>query len=45
MNQQKQNGKFIENVTMIFLFGMIAFVTILAAPMVIVLYIQFSLSY
>ena len=44
MNQQKQNGKVIAIVTMIFLFGMIAFVTNLAAPMGIVLKNQFSVS-
>ena len=44
MNQQKQNGKFIAIITMIFLFGMIAFVTNLAAPMGIVLKNQFSVS-
>ena len=44
MNQQKQNGNFIAIITMIFLFGMIAFVTNLAAPMGIVLKNQFSVS-
>ena len=37
MTQQKQNGKLIAIITMIFLFGMISFVTNLAAPMGIVL--------
>ena len=32
MTQQKQNGKLIAIITMIFLFGMISFVTNLAAP-------------
>ena len=36
MTQQKQNGKLIAIITMIFLFGMISFVTNLAAPMGIV---------
>lgn len=40
MNQQKQNGNVIAIITMIFLFGMIAFVTNLAAPMGIVLKIN-----
>ena len=44
MNQQKQNGKLIAIITMIFLFGMISFVTNLAAPMGIVLKNQFSVS-
>ena len=44
MNQQKQNGNVIAIITMIFLFGMIAFVTNLAAPMGIVLKNQFSVS-
>ena len=44
MNQQKQHGNFIAIITMIFLFGMIAFVTNLAAPMGIVLKNQFSVS-
>jgi FHS family L-fucose permease-like MFS transporter len=42
MTQQKQNGKLIAIITMIFLFGMISFVTNLAAPMGIVLKNQFS---
>ena len=41
MTQQKQNGKLIAIITMIFLFGMISFVTNLAAPMGIVLKNQF----
>ena len=44
MTQQKQNGKLIAIITMIFLFGMISFVTKLAAPMGIVLKNQFSVS-
>lgn len=40
----KQNGKLIAIITMIFLFGMISFVTNLAAPMGIVLKNQFSVS-
>ncbi len=44
MSQQKQNGNIIAIITMIFLFGMIAFVTNLAAPMGIVLKNQFSVS-
>ena len=44
MTQQKQNGKLIAIITMIFLFGMISFVTNLAAPMGIVLKNQFSVS-
>ena len=44
MTQQKQNGKIIAIITMIFLFGMISFVTNLAAPMGIVLKNQFSVS-
>lgn len=44
MTQQKQNGKLIVIITMIFLFGMISFVTNLAAPMGIVLKNQFSVS-
>ena len=44
MTQQKQNGKLIAIRTMIFLFGMISFVTNLAAPMGIVLKNQFSVS-
>lgn len=43
MTQQK-NGNIIAIITMIFLFGMIAFVTNLAAPMGIVLKNQFSVS-
>lgn len=44
MTRQKQNGKLIAIITMIFLFGMISFVTNLAAPMGIVLKNQFSVS-
>ena len=44
MTQQQQNGKLIAIITMIFLFGMISFVTNLAAPMGIVLKNQFSVS-
>ena len=44
MTQQKQNGKLIAIITMFFLFGMISFVTNLAAPMGIVLKNQFSVS-
>ena len=44
MTQQKQNGKLIAIITMIFLFGMISYVTNLAAPMGIVLKNQFSVS-
>ena len=33
MTQEKKNGKIIAIITMIFLFGMISFVTNLAAPM------------
>ena len=44
MTQQKLNGKLIAIITMIFLFGMISFVTNLAAPMGIVLKNQFSVS-
>ena len=44
MTQRKQNGKLIAIITMIFLFGMISFVTNLAAPMGIVLKNQFSVS-
>lgn len=44
MTQQNQNGKLIAIITMIFLFGMISFVTNLAAPMGIVLKNQFSVS-
>lgn len=44
MTQEKKNGKIIAIITMIFLFGMISFVTNLAAPMGIVLKNQFSVS-
>ena len=42
MTQEKKNGKIIAIITMIFLFGMISFVTNLAAPMGIVLKNQFD---
>ena len=44
MTQEKKNGKIIAVITMIFLFGMISFVTNLAAPMGIVLKNQFDVS-
>ena len=44
MTQEKKNGKIIAIITMIFLFGMISFVTNLAAPMGIVLQNQFDVS-
>ena len=44
MTQEKKNGKIIAIITMIFLFGMISFVTNLAAPMGIVLKKQFDVS-
>ena len=44
MTQEKKNGKIIAIITMIFLFGMISFVTNLAAPMGIVLKSQFDVS-
>lgn len=44
MTQEKKNGKIIAIITMIFLFGMISFVTNLAAPMGIVLKNQFDIS-
>ncbi|MCS3330118.1 sugar MFS transporter [Bacteroides thetaiotaomicron] len=44
MTQRKKNGKIIAIITMIFLFGMISFVTNLAAPMGIVLKNQFDVS-
>ena len=44
MTQEKNNGKIIAIITMIFLFGMISFVTNLAAPMGIVLKNQFDVS-
>ena len=44
MTQEKKNGKLIAIITMIFLFGMISFVTNLAAPMGIVLKNQFDVS-
>jgi len=44
MSKQKQNGNIVAIIMMIFLFGMIAFVTNLAAPMGIVLKNQFGVS-
>ena len=44
MTQEKKNGKIIAIITMIFLVGMISFVTNLAAPMGIVLKNQFDVS-
>ena len=44
MTQEKKNGKIIAIITMIFLFGMISFVTNLAAPMGIVLKNQFDVA-
>lgn len=44
MTQEKKNGNLIAIITMIFLFGMISFVTNLAAPMGIVLKNQFAVS-
>jgi FHS family L-fucose permease-like MFS transporter len=44
MSQQKQSGNIVAIIMMIFLFGMIAFVTNLAAPMGIVLKNQFGVS-
>ena len=44
MTPEKKNGKIIAIITMIFLFGMILFVTNLAAPMGIVLKNQFDVS-
>ena len=44
MTQEKKKGKIIAIITMIFLFGMISFVTNLAAPMGIVLKNQFDVS-
>ena len=44
MTQEKKNGKIIAIITKIFLFGMISFVTNLAAPMGIVLKNQFDVS-
>ena len=44
MTQEKKNGKIIAIITLIFLFGMISFVTNLAAPMGIVLKNQFDVS-
>ena len=44
MSQQKQGGNIVAIIMMIFLFGMIAFVTNLAAPMGVVLKNQFGVS-
>ena len=44
MSQQKQNSNIVAIIMMIFLFGMISFVTNLAAPMGIVLKNQFGVS-
>jgi len=44
MSQQKQSGNIVAIIMMIFLFGMIAFVTNLAAPMGVVLKNQFGVS-
>jgi len=44
MSQQKQSGNIVAIIMMIFLFGMIAFVTNLAAPMGVVLKGQFGVS-
>ena len=44
MSQQKQNGNIVAIIMMIFLFGMISFVTNLAAPMGVVLKNQFGVS-
>ena len=44
MTQEKKNGKIIAIITMLCLFGMISFVTNLAAPMGIVLKNQFDVS-
>jgi len=44
MSKQKQNGNIVAIIMMIFLFGMISFVTNLAAPMGIVLKNQFGVS-
>ncbi|MDR0892461.1 MAG: sugar MFS transporter [Mediterranea sp.] len=44
MSQEKKSGNLIAIITMIFLFGMISFVTNLAAPMGIVLKNQFQVS-
>ena len=44
MTQEKKNGNIIAIITMIFLFGMISFVTKLAAPMGIVLKNQFDVA-
>jgi len=44
MSQQKQSGNIVAIIMMVFLFGMISFVTNLAAPMGVVLKNQFDLS-
>ena len=44
MSQQKQSGNIVAIIMMIFLFGMISFVTNLAAPMGVVLKNQFGVS-
>ena len=44
MSQQKQGGNIVAIIMMIFLFGMISFVTNLAAPMGVILKNQFELS-
>ena len=44
MSQQKQNGNIVAIIMMILLFGMISFVTNLAAPMGVVMKSQFDLS-
>jgi len=44
MSEQKQKGNFVAILMMIFLFGMIAFVTNLAAPMGVVLKAQFNVG-
>ena len=42
MTQQKQNGNIVAIIVMIFLFGMISFVTNLASPMGDILKFQFG---
>ena len=42
MTQQKQNGNIVAIIVMIFLFGMISFVTNLASPMGYILKFQFG---
>ncbi|MDR3134330.1 MAG: MFS transporter [Prevotellaceae bacterium] len=44
MTQQKQNGNLVAIIMMIFLFGMISFVTNLAAPMGVIVKAQFQAS-